>query len=149
MNATPCTLCASEGGKLIWRNESLRVIQIEDENYPGFCRVVWNTHVKEMTDLSSADQTHLMQVVFKVEQAIRHIMVPDKINLASLGNQVPHLHWHVIPRCSDDPHFPNPIWSSAAREPLQLPGWPVLHAERQQKWLPLITHLQASLEILE
>jgi diadenosine tetraphosphate (Ap4A) HIT family hydrolase len=37
-------------------------------------------------------------------------MAPDKINLASLGNVVPHLHWHVIPRFADDPHFPNPVW---------------------------------------
>jgi diadenosine tetraphosphate (Ap4A) HIT family hydrolase len=40
---------------------------------------------------------------------------PDKINLASLGNVVPHLHWHVIPRWRDDSHFPAPIWATAKR----------------------------------
>jgi diadenosine tetraphosphate (Ap4A) HIT family hydrolase len=43
-------------------------------------------------------------------------MQPDKINLASLGNVVPHLHWHVIPRFVDDPHFPNPVWGVKVRE---------------------------------
>jgi len=41
---------------------------------------------------------------------------PDKINLASLGNQVPHLHWHVIPRFKDDPHWPFAIWGRQVRE---------------------------------
>jgi diadenosine tetraphosphate (Ap4A) HIT family hydrolase len=40
---------------------------------------------------------------------------PDKINLACLGNVVPHLHWHVIPRWRDDSHFPAPIWAAAKR----------------------------------
>lgn len=149
-----CNLCETEGGILIWRNARLRVIKVEDENYPGFCRVVWNQHVKEMTDLASTDQIHLMTVVFKVELAIRQILAPDKINLASLGNQVPHLHWHVIPRFNDDVSFPNPIWANPPTLPAakkgaenhQFPGWPLLHAKRQEKWLPLIPHLQASLE---
>jgi diadenosine tetraphosphate (Ap4A) HIT family hydrolase len=51
-----------------------------------------------------------------VEAALREIMAPDKINLASLGNVVPHLHWHVIPRYRDDKHFPEPIWGQARRD---------------------------------
>jgi diadenosine tetraphosphate (Ap4A) HIT family hydrolase len=65
----------------------------------------------------------LMRVVFATEAAVRQGLKPDKINLASLGNLTPHLHWHVIPRFIDDRHFPQPIWSTAQREtraPLQL-----------------------------
>ncbi|MHB1094167.1 HIT family protein [Thiobacillus sp.] len=47
---------------------------------------------------------------------MRDVMRPDKINLASLGNVVPHLHWHVVPRFGDDPHFPNPVWGKKLRE---------------------------------
>jgi diadenosine tetraphosphate (Ap4A) HIT family hydrolase len=82
--------------------------------FPGFSRVVWRAHVKEMTDLSRSERSHLMRTVFAVEYAIRQVAKPDKINLASLGNQVPHLHWHVIPRWHDDSHFPSSIWSSNA-----------------------------------
>jgi diadenosine tetraphosphate (Ap4A) HIT family hydrolase len=107
-----CELCNVDGGELIVKTAQLRVVLIDDVNYPGFCRVIWNAHVKEMTDLPIADRSSLMQAVCKVEQAVRDVMQPHKINLASLGNMVPHLHWHVIPRYLDDAHFPNPIWAS-------------------------------------
>jgi diadenosine tetraphosphate (Ap4A) HIT family hydrolase len=56
-----------------------------------------------------------MNVVLAAELALREVMRPDKINLASLGNVVPHLHWHVIPRWRGDSRFPAPIWSAANR----------------------------------
>ena len=48
---------------------------------------------------------------------MREVMQPYKINVASLGTVVPHLHWHVIPRFEDDAHFPNPIWGEIRRTP--------------------------------
>jgi diadenosine tetraphosphate (Ap4A) HIT family hydrolase len=66
-----------------------------------------------MSDLLVEEQHYLMGVVFAVERSLRILMNPDKINLASLGNQVPHLHWHVIARFTDDRHFPASIWSPA------------------------------------
>lgn len=111
----PCELCDQPGGELMWRNERCRVVQVADPDYPGFCRVIWNAHVAEMTDLSPADRAHFMEVVFAVEQAVRDALSPDKINLASLGNMVPHLHWHIIPRYRDDRHFPASIWGPPAR----------------------------------
>ena len=57
-----------------------------------------------------------MALVFAVEEAIRHVMQPDKINLAALGNMVPHIHWHVIPRYKDDAYFPGSVWSSRTQE---------------------------------
>jgi len=68
-----------------------------------------------MTDLAAADRDHCLRVVLAVEQALRDTLRPDKINLASLGNQVPHLHWHVIPRFVDDAHFPDPVWAARRR----------------------------------
>lgn len=110
-----CELCEVDGGELIVKTEKFRVVLIDDANYPGFCRLIWNAHVKEMTDLAIPDRSVMMQAVCKVEQAIRDVMQPHKINLASLGNMVPHLHWHVIPRYQDDAHFPNPIWATTDR----------------------------------
>ena len=111
-----CELCSRTGGELLWQDERCRVVHVAEPGYPGFCRVIWETHVKEMTDLSDADRIHLMEVVFAVESVLRETLQPDKINLASLGNLVPHLHWHVIPRYTDDPHFPQPIWTNPQRE---------------------------------
>jgi diadenosine tetraphosphate (Ap4A) HIT family hydrolase len=92
-----------------------RVVYVEEPGYAGFSRVIWQAHVKEMTDLPGADRQHLMHVVFAVESVLRHLLSPAKVNLASLGNMTPHIHWHVIPRFSDDPHFPQPIWGSVQR----------------------------------
>ena len=110
-----CELCKSPGGTLIWQNGLCRVVLVDDADYPGFCRVILNQHVKEMTDLPTAERQALMQVVFALEQALTLLMQPDKINLASLGNAVPHVHWHVIPRFADDAHYPQPIWAAATR----------------------------------
>ena len=107
-----CELCALDGGDLIVAAEKWRVILVDDANYPGFCRVIWHAHVKEMSDLSESDRQLLMAVVWQVETVLRRVMQPDKINLASFGNMVPHLHWHVIPRFIDDAHFPQPVWAA-------------------------------------
>lgn len=111
-----CELCREDGGELLFRNDKLRVVLIDDANYPGFCRVIWNAHVAEMTDLPPADRSVLMRTVCQIETAVREVMRPDKINLATLGNMVPHLHWHVIPRYVDDAHFPNPVWAPVVRQ---------------------------------
>ena len=110
-----CELCSRTGGELLWRDERCRVIHAAEPGYPGFCRVVWEAHTKEMTDLSDADRLHLMEVVFAVESVLRELLGPRKVNLASFGNHVPHLHWHVIPRFADDPHFPDPAWGPVKR----------------------------------
>jgi diadenosine tetraphosphate (Ap4A) HIT family hydrolase len=70
-----------------------------------------------MTDLPPSSRSAMMQMVMKVESALRQTLNPDKINLASLGNMTPHLHWHVIPRFGDDAHFPSPVWAAAQRQP--------------------------------
>jgi diadenosine tetraphosphate (Ap4A) HIT family hydrolase len=100
---------------VLWRDEFCRIVLVDDPDYPGFCRVVLERHVKEMTDLVPAERARLMNAVFATEAALRDLVLPRKVNLASLGNAVPHLHWHVVPRHADDRHFPKPIWAEPAR----------------------------------
>jgi diadenosine tetraphosphate (Ap4A) HIT family hydrolase len=114
MNA-PCSLCHPYRETVLWQDRSARVVLVGDPVYPGFCRVIWQAHVAEMTDLSPAQRRHLMELVFGVETALRQVLKPTKINLASLGNQVPHVHWHVIPRFADDASFPDAIWAAPRR----------------------------------
>lgn len=95
-----------------------RVVLVDGDEgraFPGFCRVIGQRHVPEMSDLSAAEQRRLLDVVLATERAVRALQHPDKMNLASLGNMVPHVHWHVIPRWQDDSHFPGSIWSVAQR----------------------------------
>jgi diadenosine tetraphosphate (Ap4A) HIT family hydrolase len=110
-----CPLCEQDGGAVLWRDELCRVIRPEVGGYPGFVRVVLNRHAREMTELAGAERDRLMRVVFACERALLALYKLDKINLASFGNQVPHLHWHVIARFSGDAHFPDPVWAARRR----------------------------------
>ena len=114
-----CPLCGDDGGALVWRGGKLRVIRADEEGergFPAFYRVVWNAHAAEFSDLPAAERGHCMDAVAVVEQALREALQPAKINLAALGNMVPHLHWHVIARFGWDSHFPSPVWAAAQRE---------------------------------
>jgi diadenosine tetraphosphate (Ap4A) HIT family hydrolase len=113
--APRCELCELKV-EPVYRDDKLAVILVDDPVYPGFCRVIWNGHVKEMSDLAPGDRMLLNDAVWHVELALRDVMAPGKVNIASLGNMVPHLHWHVIPRFADDAHFPNPVWTDAVRQ---------------------------------
>jgi diadenosine tetraphosphate (Ap4A) HIT family hydrolase len=110
-----CPLCEGPGGILLAQDARLRIIRAVEPGFPGFYRVVWADHVAELSDLSPADRHHCVDTVVHVEQAIRRHLHPDKVNLAALGNQVPHLHWHVIARFGWDSRFPAPVWAAEAR----------------------------------
>jgi diadenosine tetraphosphate (Ap4A) HIT family hydrolase len=110
-----CELCELAASSKVVANDKFAVILADDVNYPGFARVIWNEHVREVSDLADEDRLLLNDAVWKLEQAVREVMQPLKVNVASLGNVVPHLHWHVIPRYADDAHFPAPVWAQAVR----------------------------------
>lgn len=109
-----CVFCEGAGGEVLWRDDRLRVLLADEPHHPAFVRVVWNTHVREMTDLLHADRAHVLATVMQVETILRAVLQPDKINLASLGNMTPHVHWHVIARWREDLHFPASVWSAPA-----------------------------------
>lgn len=113
--AADCSLCAADGGEVVYRGERLRVIRAEEDGFPAFYRVVWHAHVAEFSDLAADDRALCMDAVVAVEQVLRQHLRPDKVNLAALGNMVPHLHWHVIARFVWDSHFPAPVWAAAQR----------------------------------
>jgi diadenosine tetraphosphate (Ap4A) HIT family hydrolase len=112
---TTCPLCQPSPHPILWQDDFCRVVLLNDADYPAYCRVELLAHVKEMTDLAPQDRARTMKVVFAVETAVREVIQPDKVNLASLGNKTPHMHWHVIPRFEMDKHFPNSHWGEAMR----------------------------------
>ena len=130
-SAKACHLCEQPGGELVWQGERLRVVRaVDTPAHPAFYRVIWNAHAAEFSDLSDAERLECMAAVVAVERVLRERLQPAKINLASLGNVVPHLHWHVIARFEDDAHFPAPVWAAASR-----PG-AALELQRLREVLP-------------
>jgi len=106
-----CPLCAGSGGEVLAQCRDFRVVWPDEPGHPGLLRVIWQAHVAEMSELAAADRNRLMAAVFELESLMRRLLLPDKVNLASLGNMVAHLHWHVIPRWRDDLQFPASIWT--------------------------------------
>ena len=126
-----CPLCEPKTETVLYQNEQLRVILVTDQALvPAYCRIIWQQHIAEMTDLSPAERTILMDMVYFVESQMRHILQPQKINLASFGTMVPHQHWHVSARFSDDAYYPDSIWSQAHHQ--NIPSLPTDWVQRLQ-----------------
>ncbi|MDM0031717.1 HIT family protein [Variovorax sp. J22P271] len=115
MRVAGCPLCDEPGGRVVFQGAKLRVIHAGEAGFPGFYRVVWADHMAEWSDLAPEDRALCMEAVAVVEQGLRAHLSPAKINLAALGNMVPHLHWHVIARFDWDSRFPSPVWAEAQR----------------------------------
>lgn len=114
-----CPLCTTDGGLVVARASQFRVVRVVDgdeaRRFPAFYRLIWTDHVAEFSDLSVTDRHACMDAVTEIERALRSLLAPTKVNIASLGNVVPHLHWHVIARFEGDSHFPAPVWAEPRR----------------------------------
>jgi diadenosine tetraphosphate (Ap4A) HIT family hydrolase len=110
-----CPLCDAPGGRVVVQTPRWRLIHAQEEGFPAFYRLVWQDHVREFSQLAVAERHECVDVLVAVEHAMLRQLRPTKVNLASLGNGVPHLHWHVIARFDWDSHFPGPVWAAPQR----------------------------------
>ena len=106
-----CPLCDAAGGRVIVQAPRWRLVHAEEAGLPAFYRVIWNEHVREFSQLAGDHRAACMDAVISVEQALLRHLQPAKVNLASLGNAVPHVHWHVIARFDWDSRFPGAPWA--------------------------------------
>jgi diadenosine tetraphosphate (Ap4A) HIT family hydrolase len=114
-NVPGCPLCQEPGGALIFDGPKYRVIRADEPGFPAFYRLVWRDHVREFSDLPASDRHLCIDAVTRLEESLRRHLRPAKVNLAALGNAVPHLHWHVVARFEWDSHFPGAPWAAALR----------------------------------
>ena len=103
-----------------WEDHSdLRIVELEhsfvvlnrDQFFPGYTLLLTKRHVTELFHLDHAVRAALMEEVSTVAKALHTQFQPDKINYELLGNMVPHIHWHLVPRFAKDPLWPRPIWA--------------------------------------
>ena len=111
-----CELCEQDGGLVVHRDRDWRVVRVEDAAFPAFYRVICNHHVAEFSELLAPERQRCMNLVTLIERTLLGLLRPTKINLASLGNVVPHVHWHIVARFDWDSHFPQPLWGVAQRQ---------------------------------
>ncbi|MFK8053812.1 MAG: HIT family protein [Woeseiaceae bacterium] len=81
------------------------------QTYRGHCVLVFDPrHVTRIDELTATEWQQQADDIYKTEKAIMNAFSPDHINIASIGQMVPHLHWHIIPRYQTDPRWGGPIW---------------------------------------
>ncbi len=110
-----CPLCGPQAQTEVVRTDKFRVIRVDDPDFPGYFRLIWNEHVKENSDLSEEDRLILWRALCEIERIMNEELSPDKINLAEFGTMVPHLHWHLIARYRDDASYPDSYLSQKDR----------------------------------
>jgi diadenosine tetraphosphate (Ap4A) HIT family hydrolase len=82
-----------------------------NQTYRGQCQLIFDPrHVARLDQLSRDEWMSLASDLFGAERAIMRVVKPDHVNVESLGNVVPHLHWHIIPRYEGDPMWGAPVW---------------------------------------
>lgn len=82
----------------------------EHQFFQGYSVLVAKDHYKEMTDMPLPLRNDIFQEMMQASKAIEHAFSPKKMNMCSLGNVVPHVHWHFFPRYENDPQFFDPPW---------------------------------------
>lgn len=108
-----------------WDDDAdLRIIELphsyailnRDQYFPGYTLLFTKTHATELFHLDRSVRTALMEEVSIVAQALYTTFTPDKINYELLGNMVPHIHWHIVPRYASERLWPRPIWAEQHEE---------------------------------
>lgn len=111
---TDCTMCHR------WEvDPEMRIIELpqsyvilnRDQYFPGYTLLFTKVHAVELFHLDRDIRAALIEEVSTVAAALHTIYRPAKINYELLGNMVPHIHWHIVPRFSSEPLWPRPIWA--------------------------------------
>ncbi|HEV8473120.1 MAG TPA: HIT family protein [Methylomirabilota bacterium] len=81
-----------------------------DQFFAGWTIVVLKRHATELYHLTAAERSELIEAVTRVASALAAVFDAVKMNYELLGNQLPHIHWHLVPRRADDPIPREPAW---------------------------------------
>ena len=111
MNCPMCTRWQDEAPLRIAEMKHCLVMLNRDQFFPGYTLVFTREHVTELFHLDRAVRQEVMEEVNSVAAALHRVFQPTKMNYELLGNMVPHMHWHLVPRFNGDPLWPRPIWS--------------------------------------
>ena len=99
---------------VIYHNDLIRV-EIEESEVP-WLKVFAVAKRKEFSDCSSEEKMMIFTALEIIEKEMLAYYRPEKINIASFGNYVPQVHWHIMARFKNDSYFPEPMWGKKQRE---------------------------------
>lgn len=121
---TDCPMCTrweSDADLRIAELPHSYVILNRDQYFPGYTFVFTREHVTELFHLDRERRIAVMDEVSAVAVALHSVFRPDKMNYELLGNMVPHMHWHIVPRFRGEPLWPRPIWAEPHEESVLAP----------------------------
>ena len=119
---------------VIYENRNIR-IETEESEIP-WLKIFTQMPYKEMSEVPTEIKMEIYTLLDLIEKEMLAYYQPKKINIASFGNYMPHVHWHIMARFEEDSYFPEPMWGTRQREStLDLPDIKIFHKN-------LITKLQ-------
>ena len=98
----------------IWEDENF-YIEKHDSKLP-WLKLFTKVDYKEINEIPFDRKMEMYGLLEDIERALIEFYNPDKINIASFGNMLPRVHWHIIARFKDDPYFPKTTWEEPVRE---------------------------------
>ncbi len=107
-----CPLCDIK--EYFYKNALFSLIFVKD--IPGYIKLITNKHIKEFSELSDKEAVEITLALKKIEKILIQNTKADKINIAELGNMVPHFHIHIIPRYKNDPWWPSATFCEKKRD---------------------------------
>lgn len=93
----------------------LITIEIHESEIP-WLKIFTQTKRKEFSECTRAEKEAIWECLDIIEKEMLAYFNPDKINIASFGNMLPHVHWHIMARYKEDSYFPEPMWGNKQRE---------------------------------
>ena len=109
---------------MIFSNQYIN-IQIEKSEIP-WLKIFTNEKYKELSECPKEVKDEIFTALEIIEKQMLEYYKPEKINIASFGNYLPHVHFHIMARFKDDSYFPEPMWGEKQRDAnLELPSFDV------------------------
>ena len=99
---------------MIYENNLIRV-EIEKSEIP-WLKIFTQEDLKEFSECNSETKMEILRALDIIEKEMISYFNPEKINIASFGNYVPHVHFHIMARFKEDSFFPEPMWGKMQRE---------------------------------
>ncbi len=137
--STDCWICKSlrEPAHLVLFESRTSVAKLNpDQFFSGYSFVTLKWHEEELYRLADKDRKNFLEDMSLVAEALAKSLNPDKMNYELLGNGMPHLHWHLVPRYRTDPMWGRPIWAGSR------------HKKRltREEYLRLVGEIRSQLE---
>lgn len=110
-------------------SDELITIEVEPNDIP-WLKVFIKRSVKEFSDCTPDEKQAIFNALDIIEKQMLLYFKPEKINIASFGNLLPQVHWHIMARFKTDSHYPQPMWGQTQRKTkLDLPDFEVFYQQ--------------------